>query len=163
MGAVIPLGKADEKGPFFAADNCLLAAPSRASSSPEPSLRDADDHWSKAAATHDLEKTLSFYSPDAVVMPPNEPSFSNRDAIRDVWKKLLADAVKISWTTTRAEISQSGDLGYTSGTYEITTRNDRGETIQDRGKYVEVWRKQTDGSWKCSVDMFNSDLPPSLQ
>jgi ketosteroid isomerase-like protein len=29
----------------------------------------------------------------------------------------------------------------------------------DHGKFVEVWRKQADGKWKCAVDIFNSDIP----
>ena len=36
-----------------------------------------------------------------------------------------------------------------------------GKTIKDHGKFVEIWKKQADGSWKCAVDMFNSDLPAS--
>lgn len=95
-------------------------------------------------------------------MPPNEPAFNDREAIRNTWKQLLAEAVKISWSTTRAEVSKSGDLGYTSGTYEMTTRNDRGKIVQDHGKYLEVWQRQADGTWKCCADMFSSDLPPPL-
>jgi hypothetical protein len=31
--------------------------------------------------------------------------------------------------------------------------------MNDTGKFVEVWKKQSDGKWKCTVDIFNSDLP----
>jgi ketosteroid isomerase-like protein len=50
--------------------------------------------------------------------------------------------------------SHSGDLGYSTGTYTATF----GE-MTDKGKYVTIWRKQSDGSWKVTEDMFNSDLP----
>jgi ketosteroid isomerase-like protein len=36
-----------------------------------------------------------------------------------------------------------------------------GKPINDRGKYLEVWEKQTDGNWKCRADMWNSDLASS--
>jgi ketosteroid isomerase-like protein len=32
--------------------------------------------------------------------------------------------------------------------------------MEDRGKLVEVWKKQLDGTWKTVTDIFNSDLPP---
>jgi ketosteroid isomerase-like protein len=34
-----------------------------------------------------------------------------------------------------------------------------GTSVNDRGKYLEVWKKQADGTWKCVMDMWNSDLP----
>jgi ketosteroid isomerase-like protein len=42
-----------------------------------------------------------------------------------------------------------------------TTSRQCGEQRQDHGKYVEVWKKQPDGSWKCVIDMYNSDVPAS--
>jgi ketosteroid isomerase-like protein len=41
----------------------------------------------------------------------------------------------------------------------MTLNDPSGKPIADHGKYLEIWRKQGDGSWKCIVDMFNSDLP----
>ena len=34
-----------------------------------------------------------------------------------------------------------------------------GNPIEDKGKYIEIWRKQKDGKWKCIADIFNSDIP----
>jgi ketosteroid isomerase-like protein len=36
-----------------------------------------------------------------------------------------------------------------------------GKPINDRGKYLAVWKKQPDGTWKCVMDIWNSDLPAS--
>ena len=58
-----------------------------------------------------------------------------------------------------AEAAQSGDLAYVVGTYQITPNNDKGKPMEDRGKLVEVWKKQTDGKWKVVADIFNTDLP----
>jgi ketosteroid isomerase-like protein len=57
------------------------------------------------------------------------------------------------------EVARSGDLGYSQGTYDLTFNDPSGKPMTDRGKYLEVWKKQADGSWKCAVDTFNSDLP----
>jgi ketosteroid isomerase-like protein len=124
----------------------------------EETLRDLDDQWSKAAGAKDVDKTVSYYSEDAVVMPPNAASATTKEAIRALWKDLLTDA-KISWKTKKVEVAQSGDLAFLSGTYEVTLNDPTGKTVNDRGKYLEVWKKLADGTWKCVADAWNSDLP----
>jgi ketosteroid isomerase-like protein len=125
----------------------------------EPALRDADDQWSKAAGAHDLDKTVAFYSNDAMVLPPNAPAVTSKDAIRGIWQQILRDMTNMSWKATRVEVAKSGDIGYIAGTYEMTIKDETGKLINDKGKYLEVWKKQADGSWKCQADMFSSDLP----
>jgi ketosteroid isomerase-like protein len=56
-------------------------------------------------------------------------------------------------------VAKSGELGYTSGTYQMTFNDPSGKPISDTGKYVTVWKKQSDGGWKVLLDSFNSDLP----
>ena len=128
----------------------------------EQTLRDLDDQWSTAAGAKDLEKTVSFYSDDAIVMPPNASAATTKGAIRKVWQELLASpGLVISWKTTKVEVAKSGDLACLSGTYELTMNDPNGKPINDRGKYVEVWEKHADGKWKCGTDIWNSDLPPT--
>jgi len=128
----------------------------------EQTLRDLDDQWSASAGAKDLEKTLSFYSTVAVVMPPNAPAATTGDAIRKTWRELLSTpGLVISWKTARAEVANSGDLACLSGTYDVTMNDSSGKPISDHGKYVEVWEKQPDGKWKCGTDIWNSDLPPA--
>ena len=100
--------------------------------------------WSEAAGAKDVDKTISFYSDDAIVMPPNAPSATTKEAIRKIWKDLLTDA-NISWKTKNVEVTQSGDLAFSSGTYEVTLNDPTGTPVNDRGKYLEVWKKQADG------------------
>jgi hypothetical protein len=50
----------------------------------EQALREADDQWSKAAGALDLEKTVSFYSSDAIVLPPNGPAIITKDGVHDM-------------------------------------------------------------------------------
>ena len=91
-------------------------------------------------------------------MPPNAPSATTKEAIRKIWKDLLTDA-NISWKRKNVEVTQSGDLAFSSGTYEVTLNYPTGTPVNDRGKYLEVWKKQADGKWKCVADAWNSDLP----
>jgi uncharacterized protein (TIGR02246 family) len=126
----------------------------------EQALRDADAAWAKAAAAKDLDKTVSFYSDDATVLPANAPAVTTKDGIRKTWQDLLASpGMAISWQTTKVEVAKSGDLACLSGTYELTMNDASGKPTTDHGKYVEVWEKQKDGKWKCGTDIWNSDLP----
>ena len=121
----------------------------------ENAVRDADEQWSKVAAAKDLDKTVSFYADDAVVLPPNQAAVTTKDGIRNLWKGFLDSLTDINWKTTRAEMAKSGDMGFLIGTYEMTMK----DGTKDKGKYCEVWKKQADGKWKVSTDMFSSDLP----
>jgi len=123
-------------------------------------LRKLDEQWSAAAAKNDLEATLSFYADDAVVLPGNAPIAADKKAIREVWAGMLGPGPAVSWRVTKVEVAKSGELGYLYGTYELTMKDPKGgPPEQDKGKLVEIWRKQPDGKWKCIVDTYNSDLP----
>ena len=128
----------------------------------EQALRDADDAWSKAAASKDLEKTVAYYSNDAIALPPNAPIATSQEAIKKLWGEMLVSpGLVISWKPTKVEVAKSGDLGFVSGTYELTMNDASGKPTADKGKYVEVWEKQADGKWKCGTDIWNSDMPAS--
>ncbi len=129
----------------------------------EQTLRDLDTQWSKAAAAKDLEQTVAYYSDDAIVLPPNTASATTREAIRNAWKDMLTSpGFAITWKPIRVELGKSADLAWVSGTYEVTMNDPTGKPIHDRGKYLEVWKRQPDGNWRCGADMWNSDLTVSV-
>jgi ketosteroid isomerase-like protein len=128
----------------------------------EQLLRDLDAKWAKAAATKDVDQTIAFYSDDAIVFPPNATSAVTKEAIRNGWKEMLGNpGFVISWQPTKVQVGKAGEMAWVSGTYELTMNDATGKPINDRGKYLEVWQKQTDGNWKCAADMWNSDLAAS--
>jgi len=126
----------------------------------EKAVKEQDAQWAKAAGANDLEATVSFYSDDASILPPNAPIATGKQAIRAVWASLLSPDVTVSWEVSKAEAARSGELAYVMGVYSITAKNPQGKPQEDRGKLVEVWKKQADGKWKTVADIFNSDLPP---
>jgi uncharacterized protein (TIGR02246 family) len=136
---------------------CALLMPitfAFAAGADEKAVRDADEAWSKAALARDLDKTVSFYADDAIVLPPNESTVTGKENIRNLWKGFFDSLTSISWNTTRVEVAKSGDMAATTGTYELTMK----DGTKDHGKYCEVWQKKV-GTWKVGVDMFSSDLP----
>jgi len=136
-----------------------LRAASEGGGAIERALRDLDAQWSAAAGAKDLDKTVSYYSKDAIVMPPNKPKAASAEAIRASWKEDLDSMVSGSWEATHIEVSKSGDMAYVAGTYQWVAKGPDGREIKDHGKYLEVWEKQADGTWKCGADCWNSDLP----
>lgn len=121
----------------------------------------ADEKWSAACMSHQLDKTLSFYAEDAVFLAPNAPMLMTMKDIRAAWVGLVASTSTVSWKATKVVAAKSGELAYSYGSYDLSMKDASGKMIKDHGKFVEIWKKQADGSWKCAVDMFNSDLPAS--
>jgi ketosteroid isomerase-like protein len=68
--------------------------------------------------------------------------------------------MSVSWQLNQAEVARSGDLGYARGVYQLVMKDNAGKTTTERGKLLEVWKKQSDGKWKCAIDNFSSDAPP---
>jgi ketosteroid isomerase-like protein len=126
----------------------------------EQAIRETDMAWAKVGAAKDLERVLAFFTDEASEFPPNAPIATGKEARRKVWSEYFATpGFAFSWQPTKVEVSRGGDLGYSMGTYELTTHDPTGKPVTDRGKYVTVWKKQADGTWKVVADIFNSDLP----
>lgn len=137
--------------------NSQTAADTRAAD--EATLRNLDAEWSKAAGAKDVEKTVSYYTDDAVILAPNLPTIQGKQQARAMWQGMFSvPGFGGGWKATKVEVSRSGDLAWITGTYELSETDERGRPMVDKGKYLEVWKKQPDGSWKCVADTFNTDL-----
>jgi len=91
-----------------------------------------------------------FYAEDADFLPPNHRMVSGRSGIRRFFRALFEAGVgDLATETTRIEVS--GELAYRVGRYTM------GKPAPDRGKFVQVFRRQADGSWRCVADVFNRD------
>jgi len=120
-------------------------------------LRQADIAWAEAAQT--LEGHLQYFLDDAMVLSPNEPIVMGKEKINEMLTGIYsAPGLALQWQPSHVEVAASGDLGYTVGTYSHSMNDSTGNPINDNGKYMTVWKKQADGSWKVAADMFSSDL-----
>ena len=123
-------------------------------------IRALDAKWVMAGQSKNVDDWVAFYAEDATVLPPNEPVATSREAIRkSVIELLTLPGLSIDWKPTKIEVARSGEIGYLYGAYSLAW-NDGGKRATDKGKNVEIWKKQPDGRWKCIVDTWNSDLPP---
>lgn len=140
---------------------CLLLA-----ASCQPSLEDeasallqTDSSFAAASIKVGMAEAFSrFMAPDGMQLRPGSDPIVGPVAIKK--RMSAAKDIILSWSPKAAEVSQSCDLGYTWGTYTVERQTAEGRTLLGSGKYLNVWRKQSDGKWKVLVDIGNEDPSP---
>jgi uncharacterized protein (TIGR02246 family) len=126
----------------------------------EVAIRAADAAGLKAAQAKDVVGATSNSADDASWLPPHAPLVRGKEAIRSAWTQFLGTpGLKIEWQITKIDISRAGDMAYALYKYQMTMSAPNGAPIDDRGKDMAVWVKQSDGKWKMVADSFNSDVP----
>ena len=120
-------------------------------------IRQVTRAWQFHVGVADWESLMVVYTSNAVFMPPNGPTLHGHEAI----KTFMAGFPPITDVNlTIEEIDGSGNLAFVRGAYTMTLEPEGApEALHDRGKYVEIRRKQADGAWLIAVHVFNSDLP----
>ena len=98
----------------------------------------------------------ALYAEDAIVLAPNQAAVQGRAAIQAA---LEAFPPISNFQVQILEIEGQGDLAYSRGSASMTLTPAGLAPIEDRVKYIEIWRKQADGAWKIVRDIWNSDLP----
>ncbi len=107
-----------------------------------------------------MDGTIAVYSDDAIVMPPNSAMVQDKGGERKAWAAILVPGANISWTAGKVVAAQSGEMVYDVGMYTLITSASKGKPqTTDGGKYLAVWKKQADGSWKAVASTWNSDKP----
>jgi ketosteroid isomerase-like protein len=104
---------------------------------------------------------MTYYADDAVEVPNGTAAIQGKVNIAKTMGFLDDKNNHLSWTPVGADISASGDLGYTYGTFEFSSKDKDGKAIVEHGKYTSIWKKQKDGSWKVVLDMGNASAEPA--
>ena len=128
--------------PFPTADAEAISAASQAYA-----LAANDTAWSTWA---------TFFTEDAAFLPPNTPTQRGRAAI-EAWGRSFPPFRDLRLSP--VEIVGRDDLAYVWGRYSLVIAPPNAVAMPDSGKYIEIWRKQSDGSWKVFRDTYNSDIP----
>jgi len=119
----------------------------------------ADSAWDKASEVKSVEGWLSFYTDDAIMMPPGEPVCKDKASRETSIKNMFTiPGVSLRFQDSKVEVSRMGDMGYAAGAYQFSYNDAKGNAIKENGKYCETWKKQPDGNWKCIVDVWNADV-----
>jgi len=103
---------------------------------------------------------IEYASPDAVLLKPNSYPIIGKPAIKKLYSELSDSSYRLTWKPSYGKVAESGDLGYTFGTYllEITVGEQKG--MVSRGTYCSIWEKNQKGEWRFVLDTGNSGLEP---
>jgi ketosteroid isomerase-like protein len=135
-----------------------------ASASPKATadtLKQLEGEFMKAAAERGSQGYMSYYADDSVELPNGGAIIPGKANISKGMGFLDDKNNRLSWTPVGADISASGDLGYTFGTYEFRSKDKEGKPTVEYGKYTSIWKLQQDGSWKVVLDMGNATTHPN--
>jgi ketosteroid isomerase-like protein len=124
-------------------------------------IRALDSAFAVAATAGDVDGMVAPYAPDALVMPQGMGIAAGQSAIREMFAGMAA-AGRIRLSITTGTIEGAGDLAYATGSYELQPLP--ADSVQpmppaEVGKYLGVFRRQEDGSWKMVRDMWNTNAP----
>lgn len=119
-------------------------------------LMRADVEFAKAAQARRLEGWMSYFADDATIFPPGQDLLTGKDKLREHYAKMWGDPdFNLEWKPVMADIARSGDLGYTIGKATIRYRDKDGKAAERPGKYLTVWKRQRDGTYKVVADVGN--------
>jgi uncharacterized protein (TIGR02246 family) len=118
-------------------------------------IEEANTKFSKAFERGDSKALASMYTSDAIVFPPDSEMVRGNEAIGEFWKTTRNSGVT-SATLTTLDVGRSGDIAYEVGTVSLTIQPEGKPTTTVAAKYVVVWKRHADGSWKLHRDIWNN-------
>jgi uncharacterized protein (TIGR02246 family) len=124
-------------------------------------VKDVEAAWIKDMATKDVDKWVSYFAEDGCGLYPGTAILEGKAALKAAMAPYFSDPhFSTSFQSTRVVASKGGDMVYSQGTYTMTMTNPKTKKpMTDKGKYLTIYAKQADGSWKAVADTFNSDSP----
>jgi uncharacterized protein (TIGR02246 family) len=165
LAALLVLGAACQPAPKTEALGGESAvAPAGLSTEDEAAIRALDAEWARAASEGEANAVAALYTSDATVLPPMEP-LRQGEAASKYWIDVLASfsgPTDLKTTT----VEGRGDLAYAVGSYRqtLTPKKSGAKPLPtEEGKYIEILKKQADGSWKIVYDMWSPNAAPGKQ
>jgi uncharacterized protein (TIGR02246 family) len=124
-------------------------------------VRDLEAESFRGAAARDADKWAANFAEDASGLFPGDEMLNGKAAIKAAMATYFADPnFSVTLQSTRAIASKGGDMAYSQGAYTMTVTSPKTrKPMAVKGKYLTVYTKQSDGSWKAVAHAFNSDSP----
>jgi ketosteroid isomerase-like protein len=97
-----------------------------------------------------------FLDEQGMQLPAGGEPLVGRKAVTD---SLAAAPTLLTWEPRYAEVFAPGNWGWTWGTWTLHEPGAGGRRVA-QGKYLNLWKKQADGSWKVRLDMGNTQKEP---
>jgi len=104
----------------------------------------------------DAKAAAALYTEDAVLIPPGEPLVRGREAIEEYWRGAIEMGEVRDVSVETMDALSSGSLGYETGSFVLTVTGPDGEAVIDRGRYIELLRREPDGRWLSTHGIWNA-------
>jgi ketosteroid isomerase-like protein len=119
-------------------------------------IREMLDTYAANVQAHDWATLVTYYTDDALRMPPDQPMYQGAAAIVAAFEALPPVT---GFTLTPQVIDGRGDLAYARGTYTLDMAPPDADPVNTSGKWHAIYHRQADGSWLCVSDIWNTDVP----
>ena len=140
----------------FALSGGCKSAPAPLTAADKAAAQTMMASMSTAAGASDLAAMVAPYASDATLMPPGMPPFHGADQIRQFYQGMFG--AKVNLTLAQQTADGAGDFMYTSGTYHYQEQPPA-TGIED-GKYLMVFKRQADGTWKIVAESWSANAAP---
>jgi ketosteroid isomerase-like protein len=121
-------------------------------------LLDLEARFAKDVATRGGPGFASWFAPDGILLGNGAAPLIGQVAIAKSTTWLPKD-YQLTWTATDAVMGPSGDIGYTWSHYEGHGKDANGNPVVTSGRFITIWRREPDGSWKVALDAGANDPP----
>jgi uncharacterized protein (TIGR02246 family) len=131
------------------------------SSADAEAIRRINQQYIELHPEGEVDRLMTLYTDDALLMPPGSPPLEGLEEIRAHWSDFFDDWEVLEATSIIDEVILSEDWAYARGHYSETLRaKDSDARVVDSGSFSGIWRRQRDGSWKIARDMWNANAAP---
>ncbi len=120
---------------------------------------EASTAFSRAYERGDTPALLTLYTTDAVIFPDQSDALSGRESLERYWTLRPGNRV-LHHQLISTSLTIHGAYAHDWGTFEVSGEQDGKPWGPNRGKYVVVWRKDSDGKWRMQLDIWNRRAPP---
>lgn len=121
-------------------------------------LMEIDREFARQSIAQGSHESFLMYIDDScVLLRPNRAPVIGRKKIEEMYSK-PDTSFTLNWEPLAADISKSGDLGYTYGIYTVVMDSPEGNVVTKEGTYVTIWKKDQHGNWKFVLDTGNQGL-----
>jgi len=118
------------------------------------SIEEVNANYSEAIREGNLAGVVAAYTDDATMVPPDGELIRGKQAIEEYYRKLFKMGMKEIVLTT-VEVGGSGGTAYEIGKTKVRIQSEGQDAAQDSTKYLVIWKRQADGTWKVHADIWN--------
>ena len=148
---------------FAGCQTAPTPAPKRDVAADMKAIKALSEQFTAAYNSMDAAAMAATYADDAIMMDPNQAAIEGRQAIQAAYEarsKESAGKVALAAALTPLETQVAGDWAYDRGNYTITVTPKSGKPMEISAKYLTIYKRQPDGSWKIYRDISNRNTPP---